>query len=173
MKPITMLVIIGLVGIAILSINTFEVFSADKAGIVKGFSDKKSAESVFVTITTNEKQISFNTFFRIGIIRSDNPRFLLESVPSYDNKEFVQFVSENIKKNMRAPGGQTFDVAIDILASDGTTIETLEYWRCQVDSYFVYSNDSKGTYSLLNQDSSKLEIRDVTTFDCLSMGIET
>lgn len=163
MKSTTLLIIIGLVGIAILSINAIEVFSADKSSIVSGFDSKNSAQSMFITITDASGEISFNAFSRIGILRSTNPAFLLESVPTTDNKEFLEFVSKSLNRGSTPP---FFDVTIEILAKDGTVIETLEYTRCTIDSYFVYNNDSKGTYSLLNQDSSKSEIRDVTRFEC-------
>jgi hypothetical protein len=170
MKPTTILIIMGFVGIAILSINTMEVFSADKKNLVTGFNDKNSAESFFVTITDGNGDFSFNTVSRIGIVRSDNPQFLLESVPSHDNKEFLKFVSKSL--NTVSTNPSFFDVAIEILAKDGTTIETFMYKKCIIDEYFAYTNDSKGTYSLLNRDSSKSEIRDVTKFDCIRLDIK-
>jgi hypothetical protein len=170
MKPTTILIIMGLAGITILSINTLEVFSADKKSIVTDFNDKNSAESFFVTITDGSGQFSFNTISRIGIVRSSNPQFLLESIPSHDNKEFLKFVSKSLNTSPNNPS--FFDVTIDILAKEGTIIETLVYKHCTIDEYFAYTNDSKGTYSLLNRDSSKSEIRDVTKFDCVKLDIK-
>jgi len=163
LRSTSILIIIGLVGIVILSINAIEVFSVDKSRIVSGFDDKNSAQSIFITINDANGQISFNTFSRIGILRSSNPAFLLESIPTTDNKEFLEFVSNSLN---RGSNPTFFDVTIDILAQDGTIIETLRYTRCTIDSYFVYNNDSKGTFSLLDRDSAKSEIRDVTRFEC-------
>lgn len=173
MKQTSILILIGIVGIAILSLNTLDVFSIDKINIVQSFNSRDSAESIFVSVTEGDgKQLSFNTFSRIGIVRSSNPQFLLESIPSHDNKEFLKFVSDELNMANSNYARDFFDVTIDIMSSDGRIIETMEYKQCKVDSYFVYTNDAKGTYSLLNRDSSKSEIRDVTKFDCVDLDLK-
>jgi hypothetical protein len=176
-KSTTILIIIGIAGIGILSINTLDVLSADKKEILETFDVTNSAQSLFVTISYNNenRQFSFNTFSRIGVIKGDNPQFLLESVPSSDNKEFLKLVSEQMSATNSLSylsNQKFFDVTIDVIAKNGKIIESLIYKKCTIDSYFVYTNDSKGTYSLLDDDSARAEVRDVSIFDCADMSVK-
>ena len=170
-RATTLLIIIGIAGVGILSLNTLDVLSANKKDLAVGFDESTTAQSVFVTIkdATNNKEISFNTFSRIGVVRSINPAFLLESIPSIQNKEFLKFVSQSLTSSQKSGvnlNPQYFDVSIDVLSKDGNVIETLKYKRCTIEYYFIYNTDSRGLYSLLGRDTTKSEIRDVTKFDC-------
>ncbi|MFY9301200.1 MAG: hypothetical protein WAO91_08435 [Candidatus Nitrosotenuis sp.] len=176
-KPTTLLLIVGIIGIGLLSINTLDVFSVDKKNLATGFNEEASAQAVFLTIkdTNSYKEFTFNTFSRIGVVRSDTPQFLVESIPSAENKEFLKFVAQSVHEsqgNRVNPNKNFFDVTLEVLAKDGSVIETIQYKRCTIESYFVYINDSKGTYSLLGRDSARAEIRDVTKFDCTYLTIE-
>jgi hypothetical protein len=176
-NPTRLLIIIGIVGIGLLSINTLDVFSANKLDLARGFDENASAQSVFLTIKdiNTNKEFNFNTFSRIGVVRSDNPQFILESIPSNQNKEFLKFAAKSIhdaQGNRVNPNQNFFDVKVEILAKDGSVIETIQYKRCIIDSYFVYINDSKGSYSLFGRDSARAEIRDVTKFNCTYLTIE-
>jgi hypothetical protein len=163
-------------GIGILSINTLDVFSVNKKDLATGFDENASAQLVFLTFKdpVSLKEYNFNTFSRIGVVRSDNPQFLLESIPSNQNKDFLKFVAKSIhdSQGSRVSVNQNyFDVRLEVLAKDGSVIEAIEYKRCTIDSYFVYINDSKGTYSLFGRDSARAEIRDVTKFNCTYLTI--
>ena len=160
-----------------LSVNTLDVFSVNKKNLATDFNEDASAQLVLLTIrdTTSFKEYTFNTFSRIGVVRSDTPQFILESIPSIENKEFLKFVAKSVhdsQGNRVNPNQNFFDVTLEVMTKDGSVIETIKYQRCTIDSYFVYINDSKGTYSLLGRDSAKAEIRDVTKFDCTYLFIE-
>ena len=64
------------------------------------------------------------------------------------------------------------DISIEIFSGDGTLLERLNYKRCEVESYFVYVNDSKGKFSFVEDEESKLEIRDVAQFSCIGFSVE-
>lgn len=152
-------------------------FLFTKKNLTMDFNEEASAQAVFLTIrdTDSHKEITFNTFSRIGVVRSDTPQFLVESIPSADNKEFLKFVAQGVRDsqgNRVDPNKRFFDVTLEVLAKDGSVIETIQYKRCIIESYFIYTNDSKGTFSLLGRDSARAEIRDVTKFDCTYLTIE-
>ncbi len=110
----------------------------------------------------------FYTFSKIDFVKSSEIKFQLDSIPSKDKEQFYEFVSQSMKNT----NSVRFDVSIDLLAADGSLIETLNYKKCLVEEYFVYVNDSKGKFSFLEDANSKLEIRDATQFECVGFTID-
>ena len=113
------------------------------------------------------KQEVYDSFSRIGFVRGSN-EFLLESLPSKDKKSFYDFVAQSLN----SPNSKFVDVEIAIFSGDNTLIETLKYQKCTIDSYFVHVNDSKGKFNFLDDGTSKMEIREVTTFRCINFSIK-
>ena len=137
-------------------------------------SDNDRAQSFVVRIQM-EKELTFYTFSRIAQIGQTigedsgsntpqsfygGPQFELESIPSKDKKPFYELVT----KYQKGPKPQPFTVNIDIIAGDGSVIETLNYEKCEISAYWVFSDDNEQSYRFAKNDG--IEIRDATDFLC-------
>jgi hypothetical protein len=142
------------------------------------------AQSFVVQFTTGTNTITVNTFSKIGMFgvtdagptvpATDSggpPQFYLESIPTKDKQSYYGLVNQYINIATTNSDYPLFDVTIGILAGDGSTIETVHYTQCKLQSYYPYVNDLKDTYRFSGQDTS--EIRDVTTFSCAKIAITT
>lgn len=135
----------------------------------KTLNDDDVAKSLIVRVMVDgdNKEKTYDSFSRIGFVRSSGVEFLLESLPSKDKKSFYEFVEASLS----VPNPPLININIDVFSGDGTLIETLNYKRCIVNSYFVHVNDSKGKYSFLDDSTSDMEIREVTKFECAGFKI--
>jgi len=135
----------------------------------KTLNDDDVAKSLQVRINVDgdkDEQI-YDSFSRIGFVRSSGVEFLLESLPSKDKQPYYEL----IQKFLSSASPKPLNISIDIFSGDGTLIETLEYKRCGVTSYFVHVNDSKGKYSFLEDSTADMEIREITKFECIGFKI--
>lgn len=128
--------------------------------------DMDFADSISVTIIKNDGNLKINSFSKIGYVKSSGFDFLLESTPSKDKKPYYQFVSKSLMNRNTTP---QFDVNIEVTTADGSIIETLKYKKCTVSEYFLYINDSKG--KVVEKKQPKMDIRDVTKLECISLTI--
>jgi hypothetical protein len=142
------------------------------------------AQSFVVHFTTGTTTFDVNTFSKIGLFGQTDagptspsvdatgpPQFYLESIPTKDKQSYYNFVNQYIGINPANSDYPMFNVSIDIVAGDGSTIETVHYTQCKLQSYYPYVNDIKGEYRFSGQDTS--EIRDVSTFSCSKIAITT
>jgi len=137
------------------------------AGKTLNDDDVAKSLQVRVMIDGGNKEQIYDSFSRIGFVRSSGVEFLLESLPSKDKKSFYEFVEQSLG----VPNPPLININIDVFSGDGTLIETLNYKRCTVTSYFVHVNDSKGKFSFLENGKSDMEIREVTKFACAGFKI--
>ena len=157
-------------GITILLLNAIGLISESPiATAVKGLDPNDRAQSILVKIKADSlpKELQFSTFSKIGFVQG-NAEFLLESIPSKDKKPFYELV----KKSINTTQPPLMDVTIEIFSGDGTLLESLKYKRCEVESYFVHVNDSKGKFSFVEGQEPRLEIRDVAKFSCTGFTVE-
>jgi len=164
-KNVILTLLVAILGMSMLSTATYltEVFA-------KGTNlDENDYATNFVVRFINHEghENTFYTFSKIGFVRSDEIKFQLESIPSKDKEPYYEFISKSMKSSINL----RFDVVIDLMAANGDIIETLHYKKCTVDAYFIHVNDSKGKFSFLEGENSKLEIRDITKFACLGFTI--
>jgi len=94
------------------------------------------------------------------------PEFQLESLTSTDKKDFYNLISNYLEDVITI---KPYNINIDIVASDGSIIETLEYAGCKPSGYSVYTNDDSSQYRLANKDG--LEIREDTNFMCVGFHL--
>ena len=161
-RTVVISLFVGIVAVTLLSINAFGVDIAS-------FNKNNFADSIEVTFIGDDgKNKKFYSFSKIGFVKSKIAKFSLESVPSKDKMPFYELV----KVQLDNPTKKLFDVKIDILAGDGSLIETLYYKKCELEKYFVYSNDSKGKYRFLEGKTSEMELREVSKFSCLRFLLE-
>ena len=164
-KNVIVILLVAILGMSILSTSTYlsDVFAK---GV--NLDENDYATNFVITFIDNGgNEFPFYTFSKIGFVRSDDIKFQLESIPSKDKVPYYEFIS----KSMTSGETTRFDVSMDLLAADGSIIETLNYKSCLVEEYFIHVNDSKGKFSFLEDDNSKLEIHDITKFECSGFSI--
>jgi len=93
-------------------------------------------------------------------INISTPKFQLESIPSKDKMR----IYEEVHNSVGSKDPKSFDVAIDIIAGDGSIIETLTYRTCKITDYNIYTNDNKEDYRFGKGDG--LEQRDLLNIIC-------
>ncbi len=165
-KNVILILLVAILGMSMLSTATYlsEVF-----GKGTNLDENDYATNFVVRLVTHEgDEFTIYTFSKIGFVRSTDIKFQLESIPSKDKEPYYDLISKSIKN----PATTRFNVAIDLMAADGYIIETLDYRKCMVESYFVHVNDSKGKFSFLEGENSKLEIRDITKFECSGFTLD-
>ena len=169
-KIILASILIAVVGGTVVSLTTLNFlpdFSQAYAGITLNEDDVAKTMLVRVMAAGDREEQVYDSFSRIGFVRGAGTQFLLESLPSKDKKPFYEMIQDSITSAFP----KRITVYIDIFSGDGTLIVTLNYKECDVDSYFVRTNDSKGKFSFLDEGLSKLEIREVTKFECAGFSI--
>ena len=157
--------------VAALGMSTVSTVSHLDDVFAKGTNlDENDYATKFIVRITDKDGIehTFFTFSKISFVRSVEPKFQLDSLPSKDKGIFYEIVSQSLK----SPYNSRFDVSLDLLAADNSLVETYNYKKCEVESHFVYVNDSKGKFSFLEDANSKLEIREATKFACTGLSIE-
>jgi len=171
--PLAILIVISF-GIFLLTLNISGVLSQTPEegavdGTFEGLVENKRAENIVVHLYDRSNDFTFYTFSKIGFVRSSGHEFSLESIPSDDKQPFYQYIAKNLNKQFP----ERFEIDIDLVSADGTIIETLNYNKCAITAYFVYSNDSRGKYRFSDSLPAKMELRDVTKFECLGFSLTT
>ncbi len=96
-----------------------------------------------------------------------NPEFRLDDLPSKDKAQFYQFLNvgvssaQNSQSNSNMP---QFDVLINLYTGDGTLLHTLEYDKCSVVNYWVYTDSNKMDYRMSSDDQA--EDREASVYLC-------
>ncbi|GEM_PF-1238776 len=128
-------------------------------------------------------QLTFNSFQRIGEFGqtttgygntgspnavSVSPEFQLIDLPSKDKSQYYQLLEkalETVGQGSTQTNQKTsFDVKIDLITGDGTLLHTVEYDKCNVLTYWVYTDSNKQDYRMAGEDQA--EYREVTNFLC-------
>jgi len=142
-------------------------FTEAFAGKTLNVDDVAQSLQVRVNIDGERGEQIYDSFSRIGFVRSSGVEFLLESLPSKDKQSYYEF----IEKSIHTINPTRLNISIDVFSGDGTLIETLKYKKCVVTSYFIHVNDSKGKYSFLENSTADMEIREITKFECTGFNI--
>jgi len=96
-----------------------------------------------------------------------NPKFFLESLPSKQNEWFYQLISNYINTG-KVP--EPFEITVEVIAGDGTILQTWEYKDCEVIKYKPYLADVLIIRKFTQTYES--EIRDQTIFDCVGFSLD-
>jgi len=152
-----------LISEGIIKIPIKQIFAAETT-----VSEEYFASSFVVHMNNLERgsmQQSFYSFSKIvefgETVSFSNPKLHLESIPSVDKEPLYRYIEDVLERRANL---ESLDISIDIIAKDGSIIETLEYTNCELEDYFVYVNDREDQYRFGKAD--KMEIREVTNFDC-------
>ena len=94
----------------------------------------------------------------------DKAEFFLEGLPSVDKKDLYRGIDRWMTKSTTL---NPFAVDIDVVAGDGTVIQTWAYTKCQPTAYGTYLQDVINFYQYSGYEKS--EIRDRVAFSCTSV----
>jgi hypothetical protein len=169
-KILIVSVLLAVVAGTVSSLTTTSLFpeiTQVYAGKTLNTDDVAKSLQVRIMIDGDNKEKIYDSFSRLGFVKSSGIEFLLESLPSKDKKSFYAFVQESLT----VTNPRLMNINIDVFSGDGTLIETLNYNRCIVSEYFIHVNDSKGKFSFLDDNTSGMEIREVTQFECAGFKI--
>jgi hypothetical protein len=111
--------------------------------------------------STETFETPFGTITTPGNPIGSSPQFFLESLPSYDKKDFYEFLSGYVNP-VEEP--ELFDVSVDLITGDNTILQRWNYVDCKVTNYQMSLNDSMLDYPYSQKPQG--EIRDKTDFAC-------
>lgn len=96
-----------------------------------------------------------------------NPAFRLDDLPSKDKAQFYQFLNVGISSATNAQQSTEipkFDVIINLYTGDGTLLHSLEYDKCSLLNYWVYTDSNKMDYRMTTSDQA--EDREASVYTC-------
>jgi len=97
---------------------------------------------------------------------SVTPRFYLESLPSKDKKSVYHLVSMYLNPGVKP---ELFDVKVNILNGDNSTLQTWSFTKCQITNYEPYLDENTFNYKFHMKWQS--EIKDRATFSCSGLNL--
>jgi len=119
------------------------------------------------TIYTYSKFVQVSAKIKTGdsavvFLDSGNfPTFFLQALPSKDKHKVYELIDQYVNPG-RTPA--QYNITVDVLAGDGTIIQSWEYRNCGLYEYSTYLESSKEIYMFTGNDDS--EIREITSWDC-------
>jgi len=121
---------------------------------------------------------TFHTFFHFSSSIDSNvlsatsgfektPAFTLQSLPSKDKVLIYDLVNKYVNAG-RDP--ESFSVSVDVLAGDGSIIQTWDYRKCNVNDYSTFVDWNKENYRF--SDTDDMEIREIFVFACQGFSLK-
>jgi len=147
-------------------------------------SDAERAQSIVVRFSngplpTERPFTTFSSFQSISArddilhqavyVFGDKPQFILESLPSKDKIDLYRAI-DRVYFAKAVSTISRFDVAIDILAGDGSLIQTWQYNKCQVFGYGTFFQDVTNFYPFSGQEGG--EFRDKIVVECSGVRLQ-
>ena len=142
--------------------------------------DLSRAQSYLVTFSNGEfeEPLTIQTFSKVQPGDGDHLSpslqesgfdtfFSLSSTPSKDKIEFYDIVARTINPG-KSP--ELFDVTIDVLAGDNSSILSINYAKCEITDYLPFTQDFLLFYQF--SDTVGREIRDSATIYCNGIDLE-
>ena len=133
-----------------------------------GLIEKPFTVNTFSKFESTSSQSKGTELFKFPMYYfKDKAEFLLEGLPSVDKKDLYRGIDRWMTRSTTLT---PFDIDIDVVAGDGTIIQTWSYTNCQPTAYGTYLQDIINFYQYSGQDKS--EIRDRVAFSCTSVLLE-
>ena len=130
-----------------------------------GLIEKPFTVNTFSKFESTSSQSKGTELFKFPMYYfKDKPEFLLEGLPSVDKKDLYRGIDRWMTRSTTL---SPFDIDIDVVAGDGTVIQTWSYTNCQPTAYGTYLQDVINFYQYSGQNKS--EIRDRVAFSCTSV----
>ena len=147
-------------------------------------SDAERAQSIVVRFSngplpTERPFTTFSSFQSVSprddilhqsvYVFGDKPQFILESLPSKDKVDLYRAIDQ-VYFSKSDPTITRFDVSIDILAGDGSLIQTWQYKKCHVFGYGTFFLDITNFYPFSGQEGG--EFRDKIVVECSGVRLQ-
>jgi len=130
-----------------------------------GLIEKPITVHTFSKFESTSSQVRGTELYKVPMYYfKDKAEFFLEGLPSVDKKDLYRGIDRWMTKRTTL---NPFDVDIDVVAGDGTIIQTWAYTNCQPTAYGTYLQDVINFYQYSGEDKS--EIRDRVAFSCTSL----
>jgi len=110
---------------------------------------------------------TIDTSFAGTIDVGGGPMFYLMGLPSHDKNSLYQVLDEYFNYHFfpdKYDPPEVFSVKVDILAGDGTIIQTWDYIECDIIEYTTFLDSDKATYRFGEKDEA--EIREFLLWEC-------
>jgi len=133
-----------------------------------GLIEKPFTVSTFSKFESTSSQSKGTEIYKFPMYYfKDKPEFYLEGLPSMDKKDLYKGIDRWMTLSTTL---NPFDVDIDVIAGDGTVIQTWSYTKCQPTAYGTYLQDVINFYQYSGQEKS--EIRDRVAFSCTALSLK-
>ena len=133
-----------------------------------GLIEKPFTVNTFSKFESTSSQSKETELFKYPMYQfKDKAQFILEGLPSVDKKDLYRGIDRWMTRGTTLT---PFAVDIDVVAGDGTVIQTWSYTNCQPTAYGTYLQDVINFYQYSGQNKS--EIRDRVAFSCTSVLLE-
>ncbi len=123
--------------------------------------------SLFQPVNFREDSLLHSNIYRFG----DKPMFLLSSLPSKDKIPLYKAIDKEYFARTGDPTISPFTVEIDILAGDGSLIQTWKYKKCQIIGYGTHLQNIINLMPFSGEDGS--EFRDKIAAQCAGVRLNT
>jgi len=150
-------------------------------------SDADRAQSLVVRISGGpiKEEVSFMTFSSFTTVSSrdvtlidasvykfgEKPQFMISGLPSKDKTLLYEAIDKEFFAKTSSPTVTRFNVNIDILAGDGSLIQTWKYSKCLITAYGTFFQDVTNFYPFSGQEGG--EFRDKIFFECAGVRLDT
>lgn len=150
-------------------------------------SDADRAQSLVVRISGGpiKEEVSFMTFSQFTTVSSrdvtlidasvykfgEKPQFMISGLPSKDKTLLYEAIDKEFFAKTSSPTVTRFNVNIDILAGDGSLIQTWKYSKCLITAYGTFFQDVTNFYPFSGQEGG--EFRDKIFFECAGVRLDT
>jgi len=123
--------------------------------------------SLFTTISSRDVSLIDASVYKFG----EKPQFMISGLPSKDKTLLYEAIDKEFFAKTSSPTVSRFDVNIDILAGDGSLIQTWIYKKCLITAYGTFFQDVTNFYPFSGQKGG--EFRDKTFFECAGVRLGT
>ena len=121
---------------------------------------------------------TFHTFFHFSTSIDSNqlqatsgfektPAFTLQSLPSKDKSALYAMVNDYVNPGQDP---RPFSVEVDVISGDGSSIQTWDYRKCNINDYSTFVNWNKDDYRF--SDTDDIEIREIFVFACSGFSLK-
>ena len=123
--------------------------------------------SLFTTISSRDVSLIDASVYKFG----EKPQFMISGLPSKDKTLLYEAIDKEFFAKTSSPTVSRFDVNIDILAGDGSLIQTWKYSKCLITAYGTFFQDVTNFYPFSGQEGG--EFRDKIFFECAGVRLDT